>query len=93
MTELEDLIRLGTTVHGWRFQVRHCADSPDELDELVYSREHGPWLDVLRIRSRTDARAARVLATSLREGKPQITWSADGTLAEVLERLALIPNR
>lgn len=60
MTELDDLIRLGTTVHGWRFQARHCADSPDELGELVYSRAHGPWLDVLRIRSRTDARAARV---------------------------------
>jgi hypothetical protein len=87
MTELDDLVRLSVVVHGWQFQARRCADSPDELDELVYSRTHGPWLEVLRVRSRTDARAARVLISSLREGRPQVPWSADGTLAEVLDEL------
>jgi hypothetical protein len=89
LDELAQMYRLRDlhVVHGWRFQPKHSPDPPHELEELVYSRPVGPWLDVLRVRSPTDAQAARVLTDSLRDGRPVITWLTDGTLSDVLGKL------
>ena len=89
LDELAQMYRLRDlhVVHGWHFQQEHSPEPPHELEELVYSRPHGPWLDVLRVRSPTDAQAARVLTDSLRDRRPVITWLTDGTLADVLGKL------
>lgn len=77
--------------NGWRFHRKHSPDPPYELDELVYSLLHGQWLDVLRIRSDTEAKAGRFLTESVSTSRPQACWACEGTLAEVLDRLDDLP--
>lgn len=72
---------------GWRFQLIRTEEPPHHIDELVYSKHHGLWLDVLRIRSATDARASRLLYDSVVRRCPVATWWAEGTLTDVLDRL------
>ncbi|MEO6082612.1 MAG: hypothetical protein ABIQ18_05845 [Umezawaea sp.] len=90
LDELAQMYRLRDlhVLHGWHFQPKHSPDPPHTLEELVYSRAHGPWLDVLRVRSPTDAQAARVVTDSLYDRLPLITWLTDGTLSDVLGKLS-----
>lgn len=78
--------------HGWHFTRTHSPDPPHELDELVYSLCSGEWLDVLRVRSDTEAKAGRFLTESVAGGGcPQACWLATGTLAHVLDELHELP--
>lgn len=79
---------------GWRFRPAYSPDPPHELDELVYGFPHGEWLDVLRVRSDVEAVAGRFLSESVTgadRSRPKACWLADGTLGEVLDRLAELP--
>lgn len=77
---------------GWSFDPVRSPDSPYELVELVYSFCHGQWLDVLRVRSDTDAQAGRFLAESMVVGGcPRACWLATGTLTDVLDGLDELP--
>ncbi|HEX6345782.1 hypothetical protein [Umezawaea sp.] len=69
-------------------QLKRSPEPPHDVDELVYFAENGLWLDVLRVRSDTDAQAARLIRQSVVENRPTAVWEAEGTLAEVLDRLA-----
>ena len=74
-------------VRGWRMQLKRSPDPPHDVDELVYFSENGLWLDILRVRSDTDAQAARLIRQSVVENRPCAVWEAEGALAEVLDRL------
>ena len=92
MLTLGQLAQIGRLQHlcqvlGWKVQLKRSAEPPHEVDELVYFCEGGLWLDVLRVRSDTDAQAARLLRQSVVDNRPRAVWEAEGTLAEVLDRL------
>ncbi|GGU46975.1 hypothetical protein [Lentzea flava] len=79
-------------VRGWSFDPVRSPDPPHELVELIYSFCHGQWLDVLRVRSDTDAQAGRFLAESMVGGGcPRACWLAAGALADVLDGLDELP--
>ena len=79
-------------VRGWSFDPVRSLDPPHELVELIYSFCHGQWLDVLRVRSDTDAQAGRFLTESMVDGGcPRACWLATGTLTDVLDGLDELP--
>ena len=79
-------------VRDWSFDPVRSPDPPHELVELIYSFCHGQWLDVLRVRSDTDAQAGRFLTESMVGGGcPRACWLATGTLADVLDGLDDLP--
>ncbi len=93
MLTLGQLAQIGRLQHlcqvlGWRVQLKRSAEEPHDVEELVYFSESGLWLDVLRVRSDTDAQAARLVRQSVVENRPRAVWEAEGSLAEVLDRLA-----
>lgn len=79
-------------VRGWSFDPVRSPDPPYELVELIYSFGHGQWLDVLRVRSDTDAQAGRFLTESMvGGGRPRACWLTTGTLSDVLNSLDDLP--
>lgn len=79
-------------VRGWSFDPVRLPDPPHELVELIYSFCHGQWLDVLRVRSDTDAQAGRFLTESMvGDGRPRACWLTTGSLADVLDGLDELP--
>ncbi|PRY34391.1 hypothetical protein [Umezawaea tangerina] len=92
MLTLDQLAQIGRLqhlceVHGWRVQLKRSTTPPHDVEELVYFTENGLWLDVLRVRSDTDAQAARLIRQSVVENRPCAVWEAEGTLEAVLDRL------
>ena len=77
-------------VLGWRVQLKRSAQPPHDVEELVYSNESDLWLDVLRVRSDTDAQAGRLLRQSVVDRRPRAVWEVGGALDEVLDRLVEI---
>ena len=91
VTQMQRLRHLHQVL-GWSFDPVQSLDPPHELVELIYSFCHGLWLDVLRVRSDTDAQAGRFLTEStVGGGRPQACWLATGTLADVLDGLDELP--
>lgn len=93
MLTFGQLAQIGRLQHlcevlGWKVQLKRSTEPPHDVDELVYFLESGLWLDVLRVRSDTDAQAARLIRQSVVDNRPRAVWEAEGTLAEVLDRLA-----
>lgn len=79
-------------VRGWSFAPVSSLNPPHELVELIYSFCHGQWLDVLRVRSDTDAQAGRFLTESIvGGGRPRRAGLVTGTLADVLDGLDELP--
>ena len=93
MLTLGQLAQIGRLQHlcqvlGWKVELKRSPEPPHDVDELVYFCENGLWLDVLRVRSDNDAQAARLVRQSVVDNRPRAVWEAEGTLAEVLDRLA-----
>lgn len=92
---LGQLAQIGRLKHlcdvlGWRVQLKRSPEPPHDVEELVYFNQNGLWLDVLRVRSDTDAQAGRLVRQSVVERRPRTVWEAAGALDEVLDRLAEI---
>lgn len=77
-------------VLGWRVQLKRSPEAPHDVEELVYFNESGLWLDILRVRSDTDAHAGRLVRQSVVDGSPRAVWEVGGVLEEVIDRLAEI---
>ncbi|SEQ46007.1 hypothetical protein SAMN04488000_10312 [Lentzea albida] len=77
---------------GWSFDTVRSLNPPHELVVLIYSFCHSEWLDVLRVKSDTDAQAGRFLVESVVDGRrPQACWLVTGTLCDVLDGLDELP--
>jgi hypothetical protein len=82
LIQIDRLRRLSVT--GWRFRPHFDERG---LTLLMYWQDRGEWVDVVRVRSATDAQAGRFLASSLAEKRPHASWITEGALDDVLNAL------